>query len=284
MVAASSVPASASHSSLHEHTERQPPDPPHPLDERSVVNRRSGSPSAVGIQSRACDTYSTETNSLDSNRSPHSQPSRLPRGTHRQFGRGPNPSQSRERPTRPSTPTTRPNTPLRPPSITTNLPSPTQESDKVSHVVQFPASSCTHESRGPPHMHENCRRQPAILALGIENPSTDSLPPTIHSPDTSAVDVRLERHHEPGSPTYSNHPTADYFIPEGRFVRLIQSEQIPRYAKNTTMQVDHIVLSLHSYTSLQTPCGDTLLCETFNNRLSLVRCNLSHIVRFKSSL
>ena len=110
-----------------------------------------------------------------------------------------------------------------------------------------------------------------MMTVDIQNPSTDSLhsinlalrtdepfaidSPTVHppGPDSSAVDVRLGFHescNETCSPTPSNHSTMDYFIPEGRIVQLIHSEQIPRYDKNITMQVDHIVLSLHTYPSL----------------------------------
>jgi hypothetical protein len=104
-----------------------------------------------------------------------------------------------------------------------------------------------------------------MMTVDIQNPSTDSLrsinsaqrtdepfaidSPTVHSPDSSAVDVRLEQHHERhelGSPTSSNHSTMDYFIPEGRIVQLINSEQVPRYTKGVTMQVGYTILSLHT--------------------------------------
>ena len=249
VIAASYVPASASHPSLHEHTEMQPPSPLYHLSE-SVVNRRSGSPSAASIESRASDTNSIKTNSLDSIHSTRGQPSQLPGGSHRQIGRGPNPSQSRERVTRPPAPTTRPNTPVRPPSITTNLPSLTHGEDRVDPVVQSPASAYTHGPRSLPYMRENSRRQSVVMAVDIQNLSTDSLPsinppqitgepfamdsPTVQSPD-SAVDVRLERHYEPSSPTPSNHPTLDLSMPESRSLQLIHSEQVPRYTKGVTM-------------------------------------------------
>ena len=109
-----------------------------------------------------------------------------------------------------------------------------------------------------------------MMTVDIQNPSTDSLPsidpaqrtdepfaidsPTVHSPNSSAVDVRLEQHHEPchepGSPASSTHSTIDYFIPEGRIVHLINSEQVPRYTKAVTMQVGYTILSLHTYPSV----------------------------------
>ena len=310
VVAASQVPASASASQASLHGRRpvtlgvhipapatlsaDPHDYPlHPPGGGGDLNRSFGNPSLISIQSRAsADRRSIITNSRESMRAPPGEPSRLPRGTHRQFGRGPNPnlSRSRERPTRPPTPTTRPNTPHRPPSITTSLASSTRGGDRASPVIQSPASSFTHEPWSRPPIRENIRRQSTMLAVDVQNPSTDSLPsinpaqitdepfaidsPTVHSSESSSVDVRLERHHEPVSPTSSIHSTAAYFIPEGRVVQLIQSEQIPRYARNAKMQVDHSVLFLHTYTSLQSPRGDTLRCETFNNQFPLVSCNI----------
>ena len=281
VVAASYVPPSASHPSLHEQAERHPtavthttgahPHPPvpaslsvdiphahntpHPLAGRT--NRSSGNLSALSFQSRAsADRFSIITNSRDSLRATHGQPSRLPRGTHRQFGRGPDPSRSRERATRPNTPTTRPHTPIHPPRleiITSNPPFPLHEDTKVNPVFQPPAStSYTHEPLSPPTMSEIRRRQSSTsVVVDVQNPSTDSLPistlanhpqisnepfdidsPTVHSsPDSPAVDLP----DEPGSPTFSNPPTVDYFIPDGRFVQLINSDQIPRYEKNATM-------------------------------------------------
>ena len=258
VVAASHVPASASRSSLHDRTQGQPAtlgvpaisvDPPHvhhphPLYGRGILNR-----STVSIQSRASDRLSIITNSRESIRPPLGQPSRLPRGIHRQFGRGPDPSRSRERATRPSSPTgtTRPHTPHRPPSIRTNLSSPAPGDGRVSPVVQSPASSITHELRSALSMHERgrIRSQSTMMAVDVENPSTDSLPTSFSSnppqitdeppvidhltarlsPDFPAVNL-------PGSPT-------DNSLPENRFIQLINSEQVPRYTKDVTMQVGH---------------------------------------------
>jgi hypothetical protein len=130
VVTASYVPASASHPSLHEHplAESQPatvappvgvhppvlagdavanphtPNLVHPFGGRSFVNRSSDNLSIVSIQSCASDRYSIITNSRESIRATNGQPSRLPRATRR----GPDSARSRERPTRPSTPTTPP--------------------------------------------------------------------------------------------------------------------------------------------------------------------------------
>ena len=275
VIAASYLPtsATASQSSLHA---RRPaavgihiPVPPtlsadphdyplHHLGGGGALNRSSGNLSTISVQSRASDRRSIITNSRESMRAPLDQPTRVPRGTHRQFGRGPDPSRSRERPTRPPTPTTRPNTPVH---TTTNPPFATHGDDEVNPVA---SSSHTHEPRSPSPTHEN-RRKYSTIMLDVQNPSTDSLPNsssinpiqltdepsamdslTAHSsPDSAAVDLPDERHYEPSSPTSSNHPTLDFFIPEGRFLQLIHSEQVPRYTKAVTMQVGYTILSLH---------------------------------------
>jgi hypothetical protein len=291
VVSASHVPPSASHTSLHERTEGQPAagtqtvvvHPPvpnslsvdpsrthnttHPLGGRN--NRSIGNLSSVSVQSRASDRFSIITNSRDSLRAPHGQPSRLPRGTHRQFGRGPDPSRSRERATRPSTPTTRPHTPIQPPRleiITSNIPFPLHGDAKIGPVVQPPfqppaSSSYTHEPLSPPPSDVRRRQSATSVVVEVQNPSTESLPistnpphvteepfdmdsSTVHSsPDTPAGDLQ----DEPGTPTSTNPPTVDYtptvdyFIPEGRFVQLINSDQIPRYEKGATMQVGYTI-------------------------------------------
>ena len=296
------TPASASHSSFHDRTDRQPEavaqtagvrlpaslsvdhpahNPTHPLGRRSPVHRSS----SAGSRS-ASDRLSIITNSGESMRASAGQPSRPPRTPHRQFSHDPDLSRSKERSSRSPTPSTRPHTPSHPrlENVTTNSLSPT--------FGQPSASSYPHGLLSPPPMNEGRRGKSfTSLVFDVQNPSTDSLPisflsgrpqltdeplaidySTVHSSRNSSV-VNLHDESLPVSPTSSVHSTADFFIPEGRFVQLIQSEQIPRYTKNATMQVDPSVLSLHTYTSLQTPRGDTLRCETFNNQIPLVRCN-----------
>ena len=320
VVAASSVPASASNLSLHE---GQPstvaqtagdsppvlaslsadyphaPNLPHPLDGR----RRSSS--AV---SSASDRRSIITNWRESMRASVRQPSRHPRTSRRRLSLDPELSQSRERPTRPPISTTRPHTATHPPRleiITTDLISPTHEDGKTGPVVQPPTSSSyTHELQSAPPLNEIRTGQPDLLTsivVDVQHPSTDSLPisswasppqiadepfavesSTVHSsPDLPAVDLP----DEPGSPTSSNAATLDYFIPDGRFVQLINSDHIPRYTKNATMQVvGYSILSLHTYISLQIPRGDGIRCETFNNRFPLVGCNFHDILQFNRAL
>ena len=212
VVAASYVPPSASHPSLHEQRtdgQQQLPTVAHPVSThppviaslsadhpyghnpspRGLVHRSSGNLSAASIQSRASDRYSYITTSRDSIRSTNGQPSRLPRAAHRQFGRGPDPSRSRERTTRPSsrpnTPSSRPHTPPNPPrlEIITNLPS---GNGRVSPVVLPSASSnYTQQPLSPPTSNEVRRRQTSTIMVDVQNPSTESLPisPSTWKPD-----------------------------------------------------------------------------------------------------
>ena len=307
--AASSVPQSASHASLPERTDEQqlatvahpvgtrpsaiasslsvdhPYGSPQLLGTRGLVNRSSGSLSAASIQSSASDRFSIITTSRDSFRSTRGQPSRLPRSTHRQFGRGPDPSRSRERPSpsssRPNTPSTRPHTPSYPPSleiITTNLPSAAHETGRVSPLVPSSASSAyTHQPPSTPTSNEVRRRRSSTsLVVDVQNPSTESLPiatSTINPPITeeplamesvttlSSHDLSVVDQHDgpvPGSPTSSNAATSFDTLPEGRFIQLINSEQIPRYNMDALMQVEYVILSPLPYIFLQTSRGDML--------------------------
>ena len=283
--AASRVPQSASHPSLHERaladgqhlstvgypvgthspvidslTVEHPHghNPHHPLGTRGLANRSSGSLSIASIQSRASSRFSIITTSRESIRdTTHGQPSRLPRATYRQFGRGPDPSRSRERSPRPSsrpnTPSSRPNTPSDRPDtpypprleiITTNLPSAAHGSGRVGLSVPPSASTAyTHQPLSPPTRTLSS----TSYDVDVQNPSTESLsmspsannsiteeplaiePATTHSsPDSSAHDELV-----PGSPTSSNAEQ----LPEGRFVQLIHSDQVPRYTKDVFMQV-----------------------------------------------
>ena len=303
VVAASYVPSSASHPSLHEHTDGQHlstvahpggTHPPviasatlsvnhphghiphhHSLGTRDLADHSSVNLSIASIQSRASDRLSIITTSRDSIRATHGQPSRLPRAAYRQFGRGPDPSRSRDRSTRPNTPSSRPHSPSNPPRlevITTNLPSVVHGSGRISPLVLTSATSTyAHQPLSPPN-----RRQSSTYIVDVQNPSTDSLPmsPSANNPPIteephaiesatahSSPDAPVGDHHDelvPGSPISSNGEAVDYFLPDGRFVQLINSDQIPRYTKDALMQVQYTVLLTHPYISLQTSRGDTL--------------------------
>ena len=306
VVAASYVPASASHPNLHEHdhTESQRCQPaqtadvyppvlasnavdhsptlklkslnlPDPLGGGSFVNRSSDNLSVVSIHSRASDRHSIITNSRESIRATLGQPSRLSRETHR-LDQLRSRERALERALLSPSPTTRLST-HHPPHLEIITALPSHGGGKVGPVVEpLASSSYTHEPPSPPPMNEIRRRRSSTsIVLNVQYPSTESFPissstspPKItdelfavdyfagrSSPDSPAVDL----YEEPtSSPTSSDHPTLDLDLPEGRFLQLINSDQIPRYTKDATMQVGYTILSLHPYISLQTPHGDSL--------------------------
>ena len=252
-VAASRVPASASASlpDLHHRAERQlttaapvinisPPapdnlsvNPSHPLDGRSHPNHSSGNLSAVSIQSHASDRLSILTNSRESIRAPVDEPARIPRAIHRQFGRGPDPSRSRERASRPPSPMTRPHTPHQPPrlGIDTNL---------------------THGPPSSSSMREHQRQETGTsVAVNIQGPSTESLRGSSSTHARQLVDepfsIDSETAHSspisgPVTPQDGSRPlspapsaTSDFHCPEGRTVQAFTSDEVPRYTKNIKM-------------------------------------------------
>jgi len=282
VVAASTVPASVVYPNPQERAERQtatatptggiPPttpvnlsvdhlhasNPPTPFDGRVITNHSSGNLSAVSIQSRASDRFSVITNSRESTRAPPvDQPPRLARAIYRQFGRGPDPSRSRDRPSRSPTPMSRPLTPHQlpvPAGIATNLRPLTRGDGRVSPmpVAQCPVSSDAHEPRSESPIDGNHRRQRTTsVVFDLQNPSTESVSPppplteepfamdtsTAHSsPVTAPVDIHDEVpiHSRAASPL-------DCLLPPGRSVQPFNSDQVPRYTKNIRMQVGYII-------------------------------------------
>lgn len=282
VIAASNVPESANYPSSQERAERQTAtaapttgiplttqeslsvdhfhaiNPPPPFDAGILTHRSSGNLSAVSIQSRASDRLSVITTSRESIRAiPAGQPSRLSRATHRQFGRGPDPSKSRDR-SRPTTPTTnRPHTPHQLPRLeiitsTSNAPHSVHGDDGVGSVNQPSPSSYSHEPLSPPLDRHNKKRSSTSLVFNVQNPSTESLPissvmnpqPLTEEPfgiDSATAHSSPVDLHDEGlihSPT----SCSDHLLPEGRFVQLINSDQVPRYTKNVTMQVGYILI------------------------------------------
>jgi hypothetical protein len=237
VVAASSVPVSASNPSIHKRLEASSGqtvsvDPPvvaspsvghlhapspissHTLGGRSLVNRssESRSPNGVNIQSRASDRFLIITNSRKSTGAPSGQPSQLFKETH---SRGPDRS--------PREGGSDPHTPPHASDPKIIIPFPTHGDDNVggqdvdSDVQNLSLSISS--STNP--------RQLADQPFAID-------PARVHPfPGPLAVD----RHHEPlqGIPMSSNAVMLDHFVPEGRLVRLIDSEQFPRYTKDIKM-------------------------------------------------
>ncbi|KAI9509033.1 hypothetical protein F5148DRAFT_814395 [Russula earlei] len=242
------------------HSVDHPPHAPYSTQFLHGGNPAEGSTSNLSvssIQSRASDRLSIITaNSGKSIRDPVGQPSaHLPKAVHRQFGRGPDASRSRERLSRPPSPASRPPTPRPSPRIVaTDLP-PSQvfhaDGGRRSPIIQPSVSpSHAHEPLGPPPGHENRRKQSSIVVVDVQNPSTESLPiassPTRTNPrqlteEPLAMDTTLS----------SSSSISEFIIPEGRIIQLIHAEQVPRYTKDNTIARD------------QKPCDIEPLTRTF---------------------
>ncbi|KAI9508578.1 hypothetical protein F5148DRAFT_1283882 [Russula earlei] len=221
--------------------------------------------SVSSIQRRASDRLSIITaNSRKSIRDPVGQPSsHFPKAVHRQFGRGPDASQSRERLSRPPSPASRPPTPHPSPRIVaTDLPSSQvfhADGGRPSPIIQpSVTSSHTHEPLGPPPGHENRRKQPSIVVVDVQNPSTEELPiassPTRTNPrqlteEPLAMDTTLSPPASAVSELLPEWPPISH-IPEGRIIQLIHSEQVPRYTKDNTMSNKK---DLHSFSETDVP-------------------------------
>ena len=257
---ASTVPASASQPILHEHEEvqlvsaaptiglppapaslsddcPQPLNPPHPLSRRSLVNRSSGNLSTLTTHSRADDRASAIANSRQSMHAIVGQILQPPRAGHLQFEGYPDTSHSRECQPRPSSPPSRPHL--------------IHQHSHIEIVTTDLPFSAHGES-----VHGNCEGQSSTsVVVEIQNPAIDSLPissstylpqladepfaidsATFHSPPADLHDESSQ-----DSPIISS-PTSGYSLPEGRFVQLIHSDQVPRYTKDDTVQVDYTIV------------------------------------------
>ena len=277
VVAASAVPASVSLPSLHDRAPRQtttatPSGTFTPPVQTSLTadnapssyeGRHSANPSSanLSIHSRASDRLSILTQSRESLRgsSPVGQAPRHPRATYRQFGRGPDPSRSRERPLRTPSPINRSHPIYQHPhlEINTNIPPAVVIDPATSSVLPPSASPYTHEPLSPPTDHSSRRRRSSgSVAFNIENPSTASLASSPSPPPLTNEPLVIGTPSVPGSPAPEIHdelpqpsPTAssvisDFYLPPGRVLQLIHSDQIPRYEKEITMQVNYTYIAV----------------------------------------
>ncbi|KAI0301654.1 hypothetical protein B0F90DRAFT_1936389 [Multifurca ochricompacta] len=236
------------------------------LDGRNFANRNS---SNLSVHSRASDRLSVlQAHSRESLRGPVGQPSRFPRAVHRQFGRGPSASRSRERPSRSPSPTSHlPHVP-RVPRLeidVTNLRPNTHADDRVSPAIPPSVSSHTHAPLSPPIIPGR-RQSSTSVIVGIENPSTESLPlspssnlppltdepyaigsPTAHSSHASLARGLPLEELSPLSPTASS-VISNFLLPEHRFVQLINSDQVPRYTKDITIPREETLYEVKTLT------------------------------------
>jgi len=188
------------------------------VGERRPTNHSSGN---VSIQS-AGDRPSSRS-SVQNDRSSRDW---SPRGTHRQFGPGSSASRLRGRPSRSPSPQLSP-------QISTRLSSP---------------SSHTREQLSPPA--HPAKQRTTSIGWDVQNPSTESLPSinaqelaealrlvTVEASTRSLSRISFadrsetsSQHSHMASSAQLNH----FILPEGRILQLINSDQIPRYTKNTT--------------------------------------------------
>ncbi|KAI0250621.1 hypothetical protein BJV78DRAFT_542695 [Lactifluus subvellereus] len=259
-VAASAVPASASVSSLHDQAPRQttmatpsgtftPPvqtslaadHAPSAYEDRHTANPSSAN---LSTHSRASSRLAILTQSRESLRasSPVGEASRDSRATYRRFGRGPDPSRSRERPLRP------PSTINRHPIY--QLPHPESDTTNILPATSsvLPPSPSSHtQPLSPPSDHSSRRRWSSeSVDVTIQHPSTESLAPPSSPPSStneplasSPVTNAPEIHEELSQPRLTAPSViSDLYLPEGRFLQLIHSDQIPRYSKENTIPRD----------------------------------------------
>ena len=173
---------------------------PHPLYGRNRAASSSGNLSGWSAQSRVSERLS----SREQSHIPVGQLSRLPRGIYRQFGPSIQPSTSSGQLPRSSVHT-----------------HPYDADEGRSPVVPHSPSSSTHGSVALWPRSGSA----TSINLSIQNPSTDTLATNL-TEESMAMDY-------PHSAI--SFVTSEFSLPEGRFVQMIQSDQIPRYDKNVTM-------------------------------------------------
>ncbi|KAH9003493.1 hypothetical protein EDB86DRAFT_2892694 [Lactarius hatsudake] len=270
IVAASSVPASASHASLRDVLDatRQPqraasgttppsdqnnakPSSTSVFDARTRLRRRS-TDSGSSVRSRSSDRLSIiQTHSRESSHAPVSQTTRFPRAPRLQFGRGSSGSSSKESSRSPS-PTDRGPQPHLEIDVTNSHPlGPTRVDSGTSPI--YPPSATPHADvqLSPPSTSgfRSRRSSTTSVVVKVENPSIDSLPhrsstdgpPLTEEPYTiehfPVVDILGPREGLPqhNPTTSSSSATSNFDLPDGRFLRSINSEETPRYTKNVTV-------------------------------------------------
>jgi len=196
------------------------PNPTNQLIGNNPANRSSAS-----IQSRAS---ASDRLSIISTRTRHSrassrasarsgQSTQDPRGTHRQFGRGRGPSPSSRLPDR------------SPPSA---IPSPYTAQPRPTDLPSFSSYSS--------------------IGVNIQTPSTESLPKTSsinarefpEEPTTVGTSTRPDRSEIDSQHSHTASSGPSLIPPKGRIIQLIISDQIPRYTKTVTTQVDYSILAM----------------------------------------
>ncbi|KAH9003496.1 hypothetical protein EDB86DRAFT_2371332 [Lactarius hatsudake] len=274
---ASHIPAPASHPSLHNtrSTSQQPQpatasssatpapaDPVEPPSPRDHANPSSAFESRIhsnrgstdsGIRSPSDRLSIIQAHPHESFRTPSSQPIQFPRVPHRSSGREYSASPSGECPSRSPSPTDH----FPQPRLGINITNPLHQTHVDGSRDCSTVCSHAHASLSPPSIHRHHGRQSSTsVIVGVENPSTDSLPLssstnrppltdepyTIGSPigqSSPITDAPDTREGSTNSPTASSPSASSNFeLPAGRFLQLINSEQVPRYTKDVTVSLE----------------------------------------------
>ena len=264
-VAASTVPASANQPLGRERAEllsdtapptptlaTLPVDPPWALGP-STTNQTVGSSHAnhssgnLSAQSRASDRLSIILTSRTSLRASVQSdlPTQNPRATKGQFGPGPGASWLRGRSSRSPSPQ---------PSLNTAQPDNPDIIPMGSHTracedgVLNPTIGLQGLTDLPsPSSHTQERPGRQVLGWNVQNPSTELLQTTsIHAQEITEEPMAMDTsthsplHISPSDraekASQKSHMASPVLaLPEGRFLRLIHSDQVPRYVKNVTM-------------------------------------------------
>ena len=235
------TPTNVSHSVDHAHNYNPSP----PSDRRIIAHLGSGDLSTIDTQSSGGDRFSVV---RDSANAIHDQLLRLSTATHFQFGHLPDPLQSGDR-------LSRPPSPINPPpstlyqlhrSASTDLPSLAHGDTNVSLINRSSISFFPYEPLGPRPIDGNHRRRSsASMVLNLQNLSNESVPisSSVYPPQVTAEPSDTDTataYSSPDSTALDLHGEApiqylNNVLPEGRFVQLINSDQVPRYTKNITM-------------------------------------------------
>ena len=187
---------------------------------------------------------------------------RAPRGTYHQFGPGPATSRLSGRSSRSPSPMPSPNRGQPEHLVVDTL---AHADGRVIPTISpqsptaLPSStSHTQGQLGPPAFRRG-RQRTTSIDVSVRSPSPESVPNTssinaqeftedpmaIGTSTRSSPLILPADRLEPVSPTTS-FAASDIFIPDGRLVQLINSDQIPRYTKNVTMQVRYSVIATQS--------------------------------------
>jgi hypothetical protein len=196
---------------------------PHPLYGRNRTASSSGNLSGWSAQSRASERLSRIVNSRELLHVPVNQPSRPPRGIHREFAPGVDPSTSRGQLSRSPTPTYRQNlthSASRPAITTTYVHSHPHDANEGRSPVVPPSSSSS--MHGP--LRPLTNRTFTEESMAMDPAHSTSSYSAMDQPETASQHS-----------TIASSAISEFILPEGRFVQMIHSDQIPRYDKNVTM-------------------------------------------------